>query len=167
VNVVDPQIADMIEDEARATLRDRFVDLWYAEDQSCLVLGVFAPTGADMAFLRELTSTHLLAAIELPVSRAEVDAAVDRAWDEAGDDALGAGPDYKTGRVELGVTWSQVGRVIERINAENNGLLAVEFNEAIPESKPGQVVVMVGPAEPMEFDEGTNSRNDIGEIEEQ
>jgi len=153
VNVVDPWTVDEIAYEARLALAGRYVSIWWAEDQIALVIGVHAPTEADMVFLRAFTARHWVVAVELPVSRAEVDAARTQADVIAGDDFVGISSDYQNGRVDLGVALDQVGRVVERINASDNGLLAVASSEAIPESIPGQVVVVVEPAAPSHHDD--------------
>jgi len=147
VNVVDPYTREMINEEAMAALGDRYVSMWYAEDQIALVLGVYAPTEADMVFLRDLTATHWLVAVECPVGLPELNAAADRVWAAAGDDMISGSFDRDIGRLRLGVTWDQVDRIVGRINADSNGLLAVTPEGEIPASKPGQVVVVVEPDE--------------------
>jgi len=146
-NIVDPRIADSIADYAREELGDRFVDLWTAEDLSSLVLGVHSPKTDDWELLDVLDNSPLITIYECPVSRGALEAAGHQAAEFVGDKLIGGGLDFVNGRVELGVSFDQVDLVVDQINGGGSGLLAVAEGEPAPESKLGQIVVIVEPDE--------------------
>jgi len=120
VNVVDPWTVEMIREEARAALGDRYVDIWWADEQIALLLGVYAPTEADMVFLREFTSKHWVVAVECPVSLAELDGAAKVVFNMGEADMLAVSINVVIGRIELEVTGDQIDRIVAQINTAHN-----------------------------------------------
>ncbi|MCL1897397.1 MAG: FG-GAP-like repeat-containing protein [Micrococcales bacterium] len=151
----DPRLADMIAAQAEELLGDRYVDLWLAEDHQTMMVGVFEPTGGDQVLATEWDDLAEVEVAECPVSRADLDRAVEAAVEAAGSDLVRAAPDYRNGKVLMQAPADSVTDVIEQVDA-TDGLVAVESGQPTFRSAPGAIMVEVeaselaGPLETMD-----------------
>jgi len=145
---VDPRLGDMIEDRARETLGDRYVDLWVAEDQMGFVLGVLGKTRNDESLSEGWNTIARLEVADCPVGRAALDNAVSTLAAEAPEGWVYVGPDYINGMVSLGVLEDQMTLAVSQVEAVD-GFRAVPAGTRAPSLAAGEILVEVEVTEPI------------------
>ncbi|MCL2483737.1 MAG: S1 family peptidase, partial [Propionibacteriaceae bacterium] len=138
---VDAIRGDWIAAKAEAAFGDRYVDTWWARDQTSIIVGVLDPSDADRALAVRWLSIAPVEVVACPVGRAELTATVMEAFENAGRGVISAGPDYKVGRVVVTALWGYEDSVAATLKAL--GILVVMSSDTPPESVPGRVVIVV------------------------
>ena len=144
---LDAQVGDVIAAKAEAAFGDRYVDTWWADDQTRLIVGVLDPSEADRALAVQWKSIAPVEVWACPVGRAELNATVMEAFENGGPGVISAGPDYKVGRVVVTALWGYEESVAATLKAL--GMLVVMSSDTPPESVPGRVVIIVEGGNPV------------------
>ncbi|MCL1897836.1 MAG: hypothetical protein FWG16_03315, partial [Micrococcales bacterium] len=147
MNSVDTRAADVMEYYVRGALGDRYVELWYAERNKGILLGVFDLENADQAFISELEALPKLNVVDCPVSIAELDATIDELNKATRLYSTSIGHTRCEGRITVEVLEGlHMDEVISAVQAVD-GLQVVTGEPPYPPSGPGNIVVVISPYE--------------------